>query len=78
MAVREPKPYRFEVALSFPGKHRELVQSVAEELAGTLGRDKVLYDQWYEAEFARPNLGVYLTDLYHTESRLLVFFLCQD
>src|ERR1039458_2751048 len=50
---------RFRVALSFPGEHRGRVEKIAEALAGRLGREAVLYDRWYGAEFNRPNLDVY-------------------
>src|ERR1017187_6279757 len=69
---------RFRVALSFPGEHRARVERIAEVLAGKLGREKVLYDKWYAAEFARPNLSVYLPDLYRRESDLIVIFLCNE
>jgi len=72
------KPVRFEVALSFPGEHRVRVERVAQALADSLGQEKVLYDKWYRAEFARPGLDVYLPRLYLEQSRLLVFFLSQD
>jgi hypothetical protein len=52
-------PRRFRVALSFPGEHRERVETVAKALASKLGQDKVLYDKWHGAEFARPNLDLY-------------------
>ncbi|MBU0655744.1 MAG: TIR domain-containing protein [Gammaproteobacteria bacterium] len=69
---------RFQVALSFPGEYRDYVLRVAEHLAETLGRDAILYDAWYKAEFTRPNLDTYLQNLYHKESALLVPFLCTD
>src|ERR1700678_149131 len=69
---------RFRVALSLPGEYRGRVEKIAEALAGGLGREKVLYDKWLAAEVARPGLSVYLTDLYHTESDLLVFFFCKE
>jgi hypothetical protein len=69
--------YRFEVALSFPGEYRRRIKKIAELLARRLGGEKVLYDRFYEAEFARPNLNVYLPKLYQ-QSRLLVFFRCAD
>jgi hypothetical protein len=68
---------RFRVALSFPGEHRKRVETIAEALAKKLGQEKVLYDKWYAAEFARPNLDIYLQRLYHEQSELLVFFLCK-
>src|ERR1035437_8431361 len=72
------KPNRFRVALSFPGEHRPRVEKVAEVLAGELGRDRVLYDKWHAAEFARPNLDLYLLQLYHDEADLVVIFLCEQ
>ena len=62
--------------MSFPGEHRKRVKKIAEALAAKLGKDKVLYDKWYAAEFARPNLATYLPKLYREQSELLVFFLC--
>jgi tetratricopeptide (TPR) repeat protein len=69
---------RFRVALSFPGEYRGRVEKIAEALAGVLGRDKVFYDKWHAAEFARPGLSIYLPDIYHKESVLLVFFFCKE
>jgi len=72
------EPRRFRVALSFPGEHRKFVEPIAEKLAQKLGKPKVLYDKYHEAEFARPNLDVYLQSLYHDNSDLLVVFICAD
>ena len=47
-------------------------------MAAVLGREKILYDKWYAAEFARLGLGFYLPDLYHNESDLLVVCLCEE
>jgi TIR domain len=69
---------RFAVALSFPGKHRPFVEQVAGHLAAAFGRDRVLYDKYYEAEFARLDLDVYLPCLYRTQSELIVLFLCPE
>lgn len=69
---------RFLVALSFPGDHRQFVASVAEQLSARLGQGRILYDKYYEAEFARPNLDTHLQRLYHDESLLVVVFLCSD
>jgi hypothetical protein len=66
---------RFLVALSFPGEHRNFVSCVAERLAKRLGRERVLYDAYYEAEFARIDLDTYLQHLYHDESELIAVFL---
>ena len=72
------EPFRFQIALSFPGGHRSRIEKIASALAGVVGRERVLYDKWHRAEFARPNLDVYLPRLYHEQSRLLVFFLCAE
>jgi hypothetical protein len=69
---------RFDVALSFPGEHRAFVEGVAARLSAVLGKEQVLYDKYYEAEFARINLNVYLPKLYRTQSELIVVFLCPE
>lgn len=69
---------RFRVALSFAGAKRSYVHVVARLLASKFGEDKVLYDEFHRAEFARPNLGMYLPDLYKEQSDLLVAILCHD
>ena len=63
--------------MSFPGEYRGRAEKIAEALAAKLGKGKVLYDKWYQGEFARPNLAVYLPKLYREHSELLVFFLCK-
>jgi hypothetical protein len=73
-----PKTRRFRVALSYPGEYRARVEKIAEALGARLGRDRVLYDKWHAPEFAQPNLNVYLANLYHKESDLIVAFLCKE
>lgn len=41
---------RFAVAVSFPGEDRKFVRNVVDRLAEALGRDRVFYDEWYQAE----------------------------
>lgn len=69
---------QYRVALSFPGEHRDFVARVANLLADRLGREHVLYDKFFEAQFARPNQDVILQTLYHDQSELVVVFLCSD
>lgn len=69
---------RFKIALSYPGERRDFVKQVADRLADRVGRDRVLYDCYYEAEFARPDLDTYLQRLYRDESELIAVFLCAD
>ena len=52
----KPSSMRFKVALSFPGEYRGFVEQVAGRLADTVGHNRVLYDSYYVAEFARPDL----------------------
>src|SRR5580704_1862424 len=73
-----PALKRFDVALSFPGEHRTFVEAVAARLSAVLRNEHVLYDKYYEAEFARLNLNVYLPKLYRTQSELIVVFLCPE
>lgn len=69
---------RFRVALSFPGERRGFVEEVAACLSAHFGKSRVLYDMYFEAEFARPNLDVYLQNLYRNESELIAVFLCKE
>lgn len=69
---------RFDVALSFPGEHRDYLQEVATHLSAKFSEERVLYDHYHDAEFARPDLDVYLPNLYRTESELIVIALCPE
>ncbi len=69
---------RFRVSLSFAGERRKYVRDVAERLAQALARERVLYDQFHEAEFARSGLNVYLPDKYRKESDLIVVFISKE
>ena len=69
---------RFDVALSFAGEIRPYVEQLADELAKVLGQDRVLYDKFHEAEFARNDLGLYLPMLYREQSALIVPILTTD
>jgi hypothetical protein len=69
---------RFRVALSFPGEHRAFLADVAAHLACNVGKERVFYDAYYEAELARPDLDTYLQAIYHDQSELIVVFLCAD
>jgi len=69
---------RFNVALSFPGQLRAVVEPIAELLSQRFNRNRVFYDHFYEPELARPNLDIYLQSIYHDESELVVVFLCAD
>lgn len=67
---------RFSVSLSFPGEKRDYVRKVAGCLADSLGKDKVFFDEYYEAELAVLNLDLKLQKIYKNESDLVVPFFC--
>ncbi len=77
-ATIAPLKKRFQVALSFPGEVRDRAEGIASMLESALGRDRVFYDAWYRAELARPDMDLYLQNIYQTESDLLVVLLCED
>ncbi|MCP4582237.1 MAG: TIR domain-containing protein [candidate division Zixibacteria bacterium] len=69
---------RFDVALSFPGEKRKFVKTVADKLAKKLGRERVFYDNYHKAELIRPDLDIYLQEIYHNQAELIVVFLCAE
>jgi hypothetical protein len=67
------------VAVSFPGEHRDFVEHVVYALRNSgVKRDEVFYDRFREAEMSRPNLDLYLLDIYAKQSELVVVFLGGD
>jgi hypothetical protein len=78
-SIQNKEKNRFRVGLSFPGEYRdEIIKPVADCLARQLTRPRVLYDRYYEAEFARTDLDVYLPNLYLNECDLVAVFLCKE
>lgn len=69
---------RFRIAFSFAGEKRDFVAKVAAILVKKFGKEKILYDKYHEAPFARSDLGIHLPDLYHKESDLVVLVICKD
>ena len=70
--------HQFQVALSFPGELRDYVKRVATELDRKLGANACFYDEFYEAQLARPNLDVLLQGVYGDRSELVVAFVCAE
>ncbi|MFN9622919.1 MAG: AAA-like domain-containing protein [Cyanobacteriota bacterium] len=70
--VRSGPGKRFRVAFSFAGEKRKFVAEVAEILAIKFGHASILFDEFHEAEFARPDLAAYLSRIYTEESDLVV------
>ena len=70
--------YRFEVAISYASDNKqETVRSVAELLRDKLGKGKVFFAEWFEAELAGPDAQVVLQNYYGRLSRLVVVCVCQ-
>ncbi|MBN8212147.1 MAG: tetratricopeptide repeat protein [Xanthomonadales bacterium] len=69
---------RFRIAFSFAGEKRAFVKQTADLLARQFGPEKILYDKYHEAEFARNDLGIYLPNLYNHESDLVVVVVCPN
>lgn len=67
----------FKVAVSFPGERRNFVSSVVEKIRPALPEDSVFYDYDYQAQLSRPNLDIFLQDIYRNRSDLIVIFLCE-
>jgi hypothetical protein len=70
--------HSFEVALSFPGEVRSLVQQIALELERRIGSNSYFYDNNYASQLARPSLDTLLQDIYRNRSKLVVVFLSGD
>jgi hypothetical protein len=69
---------RFLISISFAGEIRPFIHDVAQRLAELFGQEKVLYDQFHEAEFSRARLNRYLPKLYHDETELVVAVFSSD
>lgn len=70
--------HSFEVALSFPGEVRSLVEQIALELERRIGPNSYFYDDNYVSQLARPSLDTLLQDIYLNRSKLIVVFLGSD
>lgn len=68
----------FKISLSFPGEYRRIVEQVANGLTSIYGKDSIFYDQYYQSILARPNLDVFLQDIYYNHSDLIVVFVCNE
>jgi hypothetical protein len=69
--------HEFDVALSFPGEARSLVEQIVGQLEKKLGPNRYFYDNNYIAQLARPSLDVLLQNIYST-AKLNVVFLGSD
>lgn len=63
----------FDVALSFPGEARPLVEKIAQELERRLGPNAYFYDNNYVSQLAQPSLDTLLQGVYSRASLDVVF-----
>jgi hypothetical protein len=70
--------HSFDVALSFPGEVRPLVEKIALELERLIGPNSYFYDNNYVSQLARPSLDILLQDIYRNRAKLVVVFLGSD
>ncbi len=67
----------FDVAVTFAGESRNLVEQVVRELEKLKNKDSIFYDNNFISQLARPSLDVLLQDIYRNRSKLIVVFLCE-
>ena len=65
---------RFAIALSFPGEHRRFVKNVATYLAEDLGRERVFFDEWHQAELRGTGADLKLEKIYREQALLVIPF----
>ncbi len=69
--------HTFDVALSFPGENRNLVEEISQELERLLGPNTYFYDNNYVSQLAQPSLDTLLQGVY-SRAKLDVVFLSAD
>lgn len=67
----------FDVAFTFAGESRSLVEQVVRELGRIIKKDNIFYDNNFISQLARPSLDTLLQDIYRNRSNLIVVFLCE-
>ena len=80
MATRpEDRKYRFEIAISFAGPHREKMRSIAELLSAAIdpgipdrGKGGIFFDEWFQHEILGDDMEVLLQRIYHEQSAIVV------
>lgn len=65
--------HTFDVALSFPGEIRPMVEAIVHELEKRLGPNTYFYDNNYVSQLARPSLDVLLQGIYRRATLDVVF-----
>lgn len=68
----------FDVAFTFAGESRDLVEQIVRELEKKIGKDNIFYDNNFISQLAIPSLDTLLQDIYRNRSKLIVVFLCEQ
>ena len=67
----------FDISFTFAGESRELVEQILFELKKQINTTSIFYDNYYEAQLARPSIDTLLQDIYGARSKLIVVVLCE-
>jgi hypothetical protein len=86
MAIEQnPPAFRFEIAFSFAGPHRDKVRAIAEVVSAQIdpnvkerSKGRVFFDEWFEPEILGSDMDVLLQSFYHKETRFVVADLSED
>ncbi len=86
MTISPDSPeFRFEVALSFAGPHRDKVRAIAERLNEAIdpgiedrSQGRVFFDEWFRHEILGPDMEVLLQRIYHKQTLMPVADLSED
>jgi tetratricopeptide (TPR) repeat protein len=70
--------FRFDVAFSFSGSHRNSVRDIATLLRDTLGQERVFFDEWFEHELLGSDMDALLQRIYHQQSLIVVADLSEE
>ena len=81
----EMATFRFEVAFSFAGAHRDTVRALAERVSAAIdpgltdrSQGRVFFDEWFEHELLGSDMDVLLQNFYRRQSRMVVADLAED
>lgn len=78
MDAMSAQSYRFDIAFSFAGTHRERVRAIAEIVQGRLGQGVVFYDEWFEDELNGDDADVFLQNCYEKRALMVIADVSED
>ena len=67
----------FDVAFSFPGEKRDLVEKIVEKIKAKKTYS-IFYDRDFEEELAVPGMDLRLINIYKKQAKLVCIFLCPE